>query len=221
VTLRDSMFDIYFKESRLGVDYFKTTLLGGGLTGSFHIKRENDSYVLRITENFAGLDLRQMLEKDLGLTQSEAQIDGAMTMEVSFLADEKVETIDIAGIDISLNLSRIGSKALDKLLLFIDPKESSPAVANARTIIKIANPTRVELLIRHGQLSLVMDLKYSPVLGGAIVTMPVIKRAPIHSLANIEMIRKPLQKLSVLKTVMRLVGATRIVFGKDGTVALQ
>lgn len=221
VALEKTVFDLYFKESRLGVDYFKTSLLGGGLTGLFQIKSEGDAYVLRSSEAFAGIDLERILKKDLGLTKGEAEIDGAINLEVTIKKGEAKKAMDISRIDASVHLSRIGAKAMDRLLLFLDPEESNPGIVNARTILKYATPARVEILAKHGNLSLAMDVRYSPLLGGMTVTMPVIKRFPITRFANFEIVRSKIGNLSGLDAVMRAVGATRLEISEDGAISLR
>ncbi len=221
VTLNDILLDFYFKESRLGIDYFKTDILGGGLTGSFQVKRDGELYILKTAEKFAGLNLRHLVKKQLGLTEKESEVDGSISIEISFEGDDNVKEIDIYGINAFLSLSRIGAKAIDRLLKFFDPKESSPAVASARTVLKFAKPSKVDIAIKRGNLSVSMDLEYAPLLGGAKVKMPIIKRAPINSLANFSAIKKQLAKLSALKTAMRAVGATHIFIDEDGAVKLQ
>ncbi|VAX18243.1 hypothetical protein MNBD_NITROSPINAE01-1515 [hydrothermal vent metagenome] len=221
VTLNEILLDFYFKESRLGIDYFKTDILGGGLTGSFQVKRDGELYILKTAENFAGLNLRHLIKKELGLTEKESEVDGSLSIEISFEGDDNVKEIDIYGINAFLSLSRIGTKAIDRLLKFFDPKESSPAVASARTVLKFAKPSKVDIAIKRGNLSVSMDLEYAPLLGGVKVKMPIIKRAPINSLANFSAIKKQLAKLSALKTAMRAVGATHMFIDEDGAVKLQ
>lgn len=221
VDIQNTMFDLNLDEARLGIDYLRTSLLGGGLTGSFHIKSEEGVYVLRTTAGFAGLDLQRMIKNDLGLTRSEAKVDGSVTVELKFRSDDEIKELDINSVNFSAYMTSIGSKALDRLLKFFDPLESSPSVMNARTLLKYATPKRVELIAHNGNLSLTIDQKYSPLLGGLEVTMPVIKRAPIHGLVNFEVIKSRLKKLSALKSVMRIVGATRLEVTESGEILLR
>lgn len=221
VALRQTVFDLYFKETGFGVDYFKTELLGGGLTGSMRIRSEKEGYTLRMTEVFAGINLGRLLNQDLGLSEEESGIDGDVSLEITLAQAEPGEEIDITKIDLSVNLSRIGAKALDRLLLFLDPNGSAPSVTNARMALIYAKPSRVNISARHGALSVTIDLKYSPLLGGQAVTMPVINRFPIQSLVNFESMRPYLSKLAAVSDAMRLVAATRIEIRRDGAISFR
>ena len=221
VRLSNNTFDIHMSGRRFGVDYFRTDLLDGGLTGSFAIRGEGEEYLLRTSLVFAGLDVEKALEKDLGLEKKEAGLDGTTTIEVRLKEGGDINTLDIANIDLAIYLTRIDAKALTKLLLFLDPEESSPAIMNARIALKFAKPKKVELLARHGALSLTIDLVYSPLLGGQSVRMPVIKRAPINSLTRFGKIREAVNRVALLNQVMLAVGATRIIVDDKGGVALK
>ena len=142
-------------------------------------------------------------------------------MELSLSPDESRDEIDISKIDLAAHLTRIEAKALDKLLLFLDPNESTPSIMSARTVLKFAKPTRVDLIARHGTLSLSINLRYSPLLGGQTVVMPVIKKFPINSLVNFESIRVHLKKLNAISNIMRSVASTHLVFNSDGTMLLK
>ncbi len=220
-TLSDTKFDLRFKENRFGVDYFKGALAGGVITGSARIKGEPEAYTMRMTEVFSGIDLAALLHRDLGLSQKESQVDGDVTMEISLEPGETREEIDISRIEMAVHISRIGPKALDRILKFLDPQESSPSVMNARVALKYAKPVRVDLIARHGALTLSIDVEYDLLIGGQIVTMPVIKRLPIHSLVNFEAIRAYLRKLSSMTEVMRLVAASRLRVDNDGQMSLR
>ena len=221
VRLSKNAFDIHISGRRFGVDYFRTNLLDGGLTGSFAIKRDGEEYLLRSSLVFAGLDIEKVLEKDLGLEKKETGLDGTTTVEVRLKEGGDIDTLDIANINLAVYLTRIDAKALSKLLLLLDPEESSPAIMNARIALRFAKPKRVELLARHGILSLAIDLVYSPLLGGQSVRMPVIKRAPINSLTRFGKIREAVNSAAILNQVMLAVGATRIIVDDKGNVTLR
>jgi len=220
-SLSDAKFDLRFKENRFGVDYFKGTLAGGVITGSVRIKGEPEAYTMRMTEVFSGIDLAALLRRDLGLSRKESRVDGDITMEISLEPGQTKEEIDISRIEMAVHISRIGPKALDRILRFLDPQESSPSVMNARMALKYAKPVRVDLIARHGALTLSIDVEYDLLVGGQRVTMPVIKRLPIHSLVNFEAIRVYLRKLSSMTRVMRLVAASRLRVDNDGQMSLR
>lgn len=221
MTLRDIIMDMTFKETRLSIDYMKMSLLDGGLTGSVYVKGEKDQYTLRLSGVFAGMNMNRLFEGGPGIVKNEAEVDGAMDLSLGLKKGHEAEDLDITKLDMSLTLSRIGSGSLEKILLFIDPKESSPAVMNVRSLLKYAVPERVELSTRHGALSLTVDMKYNPAFGGQSVSMPVMKRVPMSRLVNFGLIKEWTHKIAPLADVMRYVGATIVSVNEKGEVTFK
>ena len=221
MTLRDLIMDMTFKETRLSIDYMKMSLLDGGLTGSVYVKGEKEQYTLRLNGVFAGMNMNRLFEDGPGIAKSEAEVDGAMDVSLGLKKGHEAEDLDVTKLDMSLTLSRIGAGSLEKILLFIDPKESSPAVMNVRSLLKYAVPEKVELVTRHGALSLTVDMKYSAALGGQSVSMPVMKRAPMSRLVNFGAIKEWTRKLAPLAEVMKRVGATVVSVNEKGKVTFK
>jgi hypothetical protein len=221
MTLRDLIMDMTFKETRMSVDYMKMSLLDGGLTGSVYMKGEKEQYTLRLNGVFAGLNMNRLFEGGAGIAKREAEVDGAMDVSLGLKKGHEAEELDMTKLDMSLTLSRIGAGSLEKILLFVDPKESSPAVMNVRSLLKYAVPEKVELVTRHGALSLTVDMKYNLALGGQSVSMPVMKRVPMNRLVNFGMIKDWTRKLAPLTDVMRHVGATVVMVDEKGKVTFK
>jgi hypothetical protein len=221
VTLRDLIMDVTFKETRLSIDYMKMNLLDGGLTGSVYVKGEKEQYTLRLNGVFAGMNMNRLFESGPGIAKNEAEVDGAMDVSLGLKKGHETEDLDMTKLDMSLTLSRIGSGSLERILLFIDPKESSPAVMNVRSLLKYAVPEKVELVTRHGALSLTVDMKYNAALGGQSVSMPVMKRVPMTRLVNFGLMKEWTRKLAPLAEVMRHVGATVVSVNEKGKVTFK
>ncbi|MDH4183598.1 MAG: hypothetical protein OEV92_05205 [Nitrospinota bacterium] len=220
VELFDSDFDLFLRQNSFGTGYYRTRLLGGGLTGSLMSRSSGGEVSLRLNNIFAGLDLGKMTGGRLGVAGKEGEVDGAINLEAGFSSGAG-EALDITNITLIARITRIDAKALDRLLLFFDPKEDSPSIMSARAALKLANPVKVDLTARHGALSLSIDMQYSPALGGKKITMPVIKRAQVASLARFESIREVLAQLAPLRDGARIIGASTLVVGEDGTVSLK
>ncbi len=221
MTLRDLIMDMTFKETRMSVDYMKMSLLDGGLTGSVYMKGEKEQYTMRLNGVFAGLNMNRLFEGGSGIAKNEAEVDGAMDVSLGLKKGHEAEELDMTKLDMSLTLSRIGAGSLEKILLFVDPKESSPAVMNVRSLLKYAAPEKVELATRHGALSLTVEMKYNLALGGQSVSMPVMKRVPMNRLVNFGMIKDWTRQLSPLVDVLRHVGATVALVDEKGKVTFR
>lgn len=214
VDLAGVVADLYFRETSFGADWLRASIWGGDLAGSARVTAAEEGHSLKTSLVFTGIDLAR-----LGDGGNEASaIDGDVSLELSLAPGDAAEGVDIARIGAAAHLTRIGGKAVDRILAFLDPKESSPAVMNARTLLRYATPAKVDMEARHGNLSLTMDLKYNPLLGGRTVTMPVIKRLPLAGLANFGAIREKLRPLDAASGWLRLMAARQLVTMPDGAV---
>lgn len=221
VLIEDMTLDLYFRDSGFGADYFRASLLGGAATGSARVKGGAKAHRFGFTQVFTGLDLGKLLGEDAGLAGKDAEIDGDVTINLSLEPGRAGKGIDITGIDAAAHLSRVGRKALDRLLLFLDPQESKPSIMSARLALKYATPVKVDMIARHGNMSLKVDLKYSPLFGGKTITMPVVDRFPIQSLVNFGVMREYLEKLEPVSDALRKAAATSVVMDADGAARLR
>lgn len=221
MTLRDLIMDMTFKETRMSVDYMKMSLLDGGLTGSLYMKSEKERYTLRVNGVFAGLNMNRLFEAGTSTPNREAEVDGAVDAGLGLKKGDEAEELDMTKLDMSLTLSRIGAGSLEKMLLFVDPKESSPAVMNVRSLLKYAAPEKVELATRRGALSLTVDMRYNMALGGQSVSMPVMKRVPMNRLVNFGVIKDWTRQLTPLVDILRHVGATALSVDEKGKVTFK
>lgn len=222
VSLAETAFDMTFRQSRFGLDYFRARLAdGGGIAGAAQVAGAGGVYTVKANQVFTGVDVARLVGRGEGDDPGETLVDGSFTMEAKLAADEKAETLDLSRIDLSFHLTRIGGKTLDRLLRFIDPEEKSPAVMNARTALRFASPSTVDVEARHGALSVMVDLRYAPLLGGRTVTLPVVKKAPIQGLVNFAAIRSALRQASAARPVIRIVGAEVIRFDETGGGSLR
>ena len=209
--------DLYFKETSFGAGWLRASLLGGDVAGSARVTAAAEGHTLKSSAVFTGIDLARLS----GGGGEASAIDGDASLELGLAPQDAAEGVDIARIGAAAHLTRIGGKAVDRLLAFLDPKESSPAVMNARTLLRYAAPTKVDMDVRNGNLSLTMDMKYNPLLGGRTVTMPVIKRFPVTGLVNFGAIREKLRPLDAASGWLRLMASRRLVTMPDGAVEPQ
>ena len=64
-----------------------------------------------------------------------------------------LESVSLNKLLLKKEITKIGTKTLDRLLLFIDPEESKPAIVNTRAKLKFATPHRLLIYLEHGNLS--------------------------------------------------------------------
>jgi hypothetical protein len=120
------------------------------------------SPALRFSTEFAKIDSSQLFP-----TNKE------INMEIA------LESVSLDKLLLKIAITKIGTKTLDRLLLFIDPEESKPAIVDTRAKLKLATPHRVLISLDHGNFDVAVWLK-SDLLG--IVKAPEPKRVPVVGL---------------------------------------
>jgi len=179
-------------------------VLGGTVGGNFSFEQTEKGPTLKFVTEFAKIDSSRLLPK----TQEQnidSKIDGNMEMAI------QVDAADVSLDELLLKIAitRIGTKTLDRLLLFIDPEESKPAIVDTRAKLKLAAPHRVLISIENGNLNLEAWLK-SDLFG--IIKAPELKRIPVAGLKQFEAINEQLQSLQATLKILNIIAANRILF---------
>ena len=160
----------------------------------------------KIQKDQAEIDSSQLLptNKEINI---DSKIDGNMEIALGSVSLDKLL--------LKIAITKIGTKTLDRLLLFIDPEESKPAIEDTRAKLKLASPQRVLISLDHGNLDVEVWLK-SDLLG--IVKAPELKRIPIVGLKQFLTINKQLQSLQEMLRIMKMVAEKGIAFENEELV---
>lgn len=198
--------DIVFKDNRLAADKFIFDVLGGTIGGYFSYTQTEKGPTLRFSIEFAKIDSSQLLptNKEINI---DSKIDG--NMEIA------LESVSLNKLLLKIAITKIGTKTLDHLLLFIDPEESKPAIVDTRAKLKLATPHRVLISLDHGNLDVAVWLK-SDLLG--IVKAPELKRIPIVGLKQFAKINEQLQSLQEISQILKMVAAKGIALKNEELV---
>jgi hypothetical protein len=200
--------DMVFKDNRLAADKFIFDVLGGTVGGHFSFTQTKKGSALKFLTEFAKIDSSKLLP-----TNTEENIDSKIdgNMEIA------VETAEVSldKLLIKIAITRIGTKTLDRLLLFIDPEESKPAIVDTRAKLKLAAPHRVKISLDNGNLDVEVWLK-SDLLG--IIKAPELKRIPIAGLKQFAGINEQLQSLQEVLQILKMIAAKGIAFKNEALV---
>ena len=198
--------DMVFKDNRLAADKFVFDVLGGTVGGYFSFTQTEKGSALKFSTEFAKIDSSHLLpngeEKNI-----DSQIDGNMKIVI--------ETVSLDKLLLKIAITRIGTKTLDRLLLFIDPEESKPAIVDTRAKLKLAAPHRVLLSLDNGNLDMEVWLK-SDLLG--IIKAPELKRIPVAGLKQFTGINQKLQSLQQVLQIIKVIAAKGIAFENETLV---
>jgi hypothetical protein len=198
--------DMVFKDNRLAAEKFIFDILGGTVGGYFSYTQTEKGPTLKFSIEFAKIDSSQLLptKKEINI---DSKIDGNMEIALESLTLDKLL--------LKIAITKIGTKTLDRLLLFIDPEESKPAIVDTRAKLKLATPHRVLISLYHGNLDVAVWLK-SDLLG--IVKAPELKRIPIVGLKQFATINEQLQSLQDMSQILKMVAAKGIAFENEELV---
>jgi hypothetical protein len=111
---------------------------------------------------------------------------------------------------VSLEITKIGKETLDRLLLFIDPEESKPAITNARAKIKFANPSTVKINLKKGIMGFEIEFQQG------LMSSLKVERIPVVSVKNLKKINTLLAPLGRLAKLMELIAEESYFIKPDG-----
>ena len=110
-----------------------------------------------LSSEFAQLNLARLLPKRAGDEAGEGDINGNLELQIIF-PPTPTGGVSLNAVAMTLNITRIGKQALDRLLLFLDPLEKNPAIANQRRLLRLASPRLLTIRLRNGVLHVNTEL---------------------------------------------------------------
>jgi len=187
--------DARLVQGMLNIDHFRMQFLGGDVVGSFGLQIANNGSV-RSFMNGEVSNLDASYFERLHLIPgpgSELNAD----IHFAFLVGPHARDIDL-----NMNVTRLGTQTLDRLLQLLDPEEQDPKLQEKRQQLKLVTISRASAWIRYENLNI--DLDTLPIwhIPYTSVGFPNIDRALIRRYAlsdQLNIIMQPYQKkLAVL-----------------------
>lgn len=210
--------DLLFKNNRLLVEKFLFDVLDGSVAGNLFVIPTPSGPELSFSTEFAGLNFGALVGLSRTAEASESEVDGNMQMGLQIKQGLESEPISIDQIVTKIAITRIGAETLDRVLLFLDPEESKPAIVDIRSKLKLASPHRVVITVENGNLSVQAWLK-NKVLGD-IIKAPELKRVPIISLKQFKDVAHQLQSMNGLRDALNYLAARGVEFNEKGEILL-
>ncbi|MZH46605.1 MAG: hypothetical protein F3739_06205 [Nitrospinae bacterium] len=208
--------DVVFKDNQFMTEKFIFDVLGGTVGGNLFLVQNRQGPVIKFSTEFAGIDSSKLLpistENDI-----DSKIDGNLQVELKIQAGLEGQPVTLDQLSVSIAITRIGAQTLDRLLLFLDPEESKPAIMDTRAKLKLATPHRVKIVLKNGNLNFEAWLK-SDLLG--IMKAPELKRVPIARLKRFNTIHKNLQSFKSLEKISNYLSARGLQF-EEGKLTLH
>lgn len=210
-TLKDIGLDVVFKDNRLMAEKFIFDVLGGTVAGNLFLIQNRQGPVLKFSTEFTGVDASKLIAIKTN-KNVDSQIDGNLQVELRIQTGTENQPVTLDQLSVEIAITRIGAQTLDRLLLFLDPEESKPAIMDTRAKLKLATPHRVKIALKNGNLNVEAWLK-SDLLG--IIKAPELKRVPIAGLKRFKTIHENLQALKSLEQISSYLSARGLQFEED------
>jgi hypothetical protein len=208
--------DLFYKDNQLRIEKFLLDVLSGGVAGNLFLEQTSQGPALKFFTEFAELSFEDLTGQKLSAPKEQTEIDGSVGLGLKI--NNESEAVGIDEIEAKIAITRIGEEALDRILLFLDPEESKPAIVSTRSKLKLATPHQLFLVLENGNLS--VDIQLKDKILGNIIQAPGLKRISVSSLKQFKQITEALNKLSQLKNVLQYLAAQGIDFDPEGKIKL-
>ncbi len=209
--LEDIGLDVVFKDNRLMTEKFIFDVLGGTVAGNLFLTQNKQGPVIKFSTEFTGIDSSKLLALKTD-ENVDSQVDGNLEVGLKIQTGSENQPVSLDQLSVKIAITRIGAQTLDRLLLFLDPEESKPAIMDTRAKLKLATPHRVKIVLKNGNLNVEAWLK-SDLLG--IIKAPELKRVPLAGLKRFNTIHKNLQALKSLEQISNYLSARGLQFEEE------
>jgi len=218
INLLSTPFPINIDQSRLtldlengvpNIDYFQFNFLDGTINGSINILKDGTEYHLQKAINFSGINTAVIFPNLFsGIKASETEINGSLYALIPLTDRLKPLLEDMM---ITIEFTKIGSRALERLLYALDPYESNEAIMSQRRYLKTGSPKLIQLSIKNGFLSLKGKIEIKSVK----INLPRIQRLNIAQIPGIEKFEKNIASISPVIKLLNYLSAKNLIINKQ------
>ncbi len=198
------------------VPQFSMRLLGGRTVGMTAFAPVRGGRELSAQGEFAQVDFRRLLPPDLQDFSGDSRVSG--TFAFGALLGSPTSTSPLKDVSARLDLTHIGSVALSRLLLALDPRSVNPSFVRLRQALSLAGPRTVEARLQRGFLSGRAELQGA---AGSLVSEYAIPPFNITGLFGMKQVDDALRKAAPAMKALDLLDADRIELTEDGGVRLR
>lgn len=196
------------------VDWFQVGLLGGSLTGSLAFVERPGGFGLTLRSAFTGIDANRLLPgKASKVPDDQAEVSGLFSLELPLTQDPEQL---LGGLSLRAEISRIGPRTLERMLLALDPHEADETIVKQRRLLAMGFPRWIRLEIRRGSLSLAGEVEVK----GLRLELPRIDRLNLANLPLKARLKPVLAGLGPVIEALKACSADRIVLSPGGEARL-
>lgn len=220
----ESMVMLNLDNGLPNLDHFQFNLLGGTINGSiallnkntdeaiFEPNRKFDQFNVSTALTFSGINTAQIFPRAFSKDDySKANISGAMYADIP--VTDQLQTL-LQNMALTVEFTRIGSRALERMLYALDPYESNEAIVSQRLLLKTGSPKKIRLDIKDG----FMSLRGKVSVKGFEISLPAIRRLNIAMIPGMDKFEDRLSGLLPLIGILQKISAEHIVIDKQANM---
>lgn len=212
LSIDESLIMVKLDDGLPNLDYFQFNLLGGTINGSIALEKIPAGFKTKLVLSFSGINTAQIFPDAFSKKDyAKAGISGMLSAD--FPLTEQLQTM-LESASMSLEFTRIGSRALERLLYALDPYESNEAIVSQRQFLKNGSPKKIRVEVRDGFFSLTGNVSIK----GIDISLPAIRRLNIAQLPGLEKFEKNLSGLVPVLNILKKAAADQIIIDKEARI---
>jgi hypothetical protein len=209
LTLEDSIFVLNVDEGVPNLDFFQFHLLGGTLNGSLSMmtapKNKDRFFSVDTAIYFSGIDMAEIFP-DAFTEAGQVETDLAGLLHANIPVSGKMRTL-MENTNVDVEFTKIGARALERLLYAIDPYENNEAIVSQRQLLKTGTPKNFKMDMRDGFLTLDGNVSVK----GIDIAMPTIRRLNIAQIPGLHSFEEELLALVPIIDLLQKLSSTKIL----------
>jgi hypothetical protein len=207
--IEESMIILNLQDGLPNLDYFQFNLLGGTINGAIALVEKQKSFGANTALTFSGINFAEIFPRAFAREDySKADISGALYAD--FPVTDQLDNL-LENADITITFTRIGSRAMERLLYALDPYESNEAIVTQRRFLKNGSPKNITLEIRDGFLTLTGKVT----IRGIDISLPAIRRLNIAKIPGLDKFEQSLSGIAPAVEILHKASARGIVIDKN------
>jgi len=193
-------------------DYFRADLMGGTVMGSFSLSEQEGLFIFKADCSLSGLNIKKLLPNIIQeIPDREAELSGRLSLKLPLSTDPGQLLNDLG---MSVDLTQIGARTLERFLYAMDPYESNEGIVQQRNLLRMGTPRWIRLRIRHGSLSLYGEVEAK----GIRLDLPPVERINVADLPVRRQMEDALSGLGHIIDMLKKVSADTVCLGPEGEI---
>ena len=210
LVIGESMVMLNLNNGLPNLDYFQFDLLGGTINGSVSFSNTQKKLNVNTALTFSGINTAQIFPRSFSKEDDSSKADISGALYADFPLTDQLQPM-LENTAVTLEFTRIGSRALERLLYALDPYENNEAIVNQRRFLKNGSPKNIRMEIKNGFLTLTGKVTIK----GFDISLPSIRRLNIAQIPGLEKFEKKLSGLTPVIRILQTVSAKKIVVNKE------